>query len=218
MSILKQGIITVSGNNINDNILLNSATLTGKDDSIINNNITTGVHTGISGWKENRWSCSLDALNNPLSGKKITISLDFMCTDISKINAMVYGFGIIDNSNTRLSDVNLYVSSYSILDGSIANNTWSRIYYVYTIPTDWATNGTKYILQIKTNSNANGITMYHKRIKVEISDHPTPWCISSSDYSFTQKNGFIENQNYNNPDINTKIGNGWIACSNFNEI
>lgn len=216
--IIKQGIVSASGDGIRGNILLNSATLTGKNGSTVYNNITTGIHNGTSGWNEAYWPCSISAANNPLSGQKITISLDFMCTDISKISAMYYGFGIWNSSGTRVADTNLAVSSYTVLDGSRENNKWCRMYYTYAIPTDWTTSGSAYRLQIKTAAGAEGTTMYHKRIKVEICNYPTPWVISDSDYNFVKQVGLIENQNYDTPFINAKIANDWITVQDFIEI
>jgi len=220
LSIYKTGIIQSTGNTIPDNILLNSATLTGKSGSTVYNNITTGTHTGTSGWNEAYWPCSISAVGHPLSGKTLTISLDFMCTDISKIGAMYFGFGMWNASGSRIGDTNIAVSSYTVINGTRANNTWCRMYNTFTVATSWSTtDGATYRLQIKTAAGAEGATMYHKRIKIEQSSYPSMWTISNADVSNININkGFIENLSFNNPVIPAKVGTDYIQAMEIIEI
>jgi hypothetical protein len=182
---------------------LNSATLTGKNGSISEDNVTVGIHNGTSGWSEAYWQCNISASGNPLNGKTCTISLDFKTTDITKIGAMFFGFGTW-NSSTRVGDLNIAVSTYKVLNGTMANNTWCRISNTFTVPTTWTTEALTYRLQIKTNSGAEGAIMYHKRIKVEMNSFPTPWTICPNDIGFTSNYGITEYQDCYNPSI-TKI-------------
>lgn len=195
VSFYKTGTVLCDGDQVRKNLLLNSLELTGRTSSYIDSNgFTVGQHNGISGWSEAYWPLSISASGHPLSGKTLTISLDFMTNDITKTSGMFFGFGMW-NSSSRIGDSNLSVSSYSILSGEITNNTWSRIYYVYTVPTTWSTtDGVTYRLQIKTNSSANGAIMYHKAIKIEEGSTPTAWIPNENDYGHIGDTfSFIEN-------------------------
>lgn len=208
----KNGIVNISGTNISDNILLNSATLPGKNGSTIEDNITIGTHNGTSSWSEAYWPCSVSASGNPLNGKTVTISLDFKCTDVSKIGGMIFGFGTWNSSNTRVSDLNIYVSSYTVIDGIMSNNMWCRISNTFVVPTSWTGESYTYRLQIKTNSSAEGAVMYHKKIKVELNTSPTPWIISSTDIGFIPSNSLIELNN------KASIGKDFILNKEIIEI
>lgn len=217
VNISKNGII-LSNENISDNILLNSATLTGKNGSIVSNGITTGIHNGTSGWNEAYWPCSISASGNPLNGKVISISLDFMCTDISKISAMWFGFGTFNSSGGRVGDTNIGVNQYTILNGTMANNIWCRIGYVYTIPTTWTTEAATYRLQIKTSSGADGAIMYHRKIKIELGNHPTPYSICPADVGNIIYNNNLSENYQSEYNISTKIGKNYIQAKQIIEI
>ena len=216
VNITKQGIITSSGSTVNDNLLLNSATLTGKNGSTVSNNITTGTHNGTSGWSEAYWPISQSASGNPLSNQQVTISLDFKTTDTSKTGAMYFGFGEWNSANSRVADMNIAVSTYTVISGTMANNQWCRIAYTLTVPTTWTTDAATYKLQIKTAAGAEGAVMYHKRIKVELGNKPTAWTISSSDAGFKVNGAFCENIEASF--IPAKIGSDWIQSSEIIEV
>jgi hypothetical protein len=213
----KNGVISASGTGINTNLLLNSATLTGKNSSIVENGITTGVHNGTSSWSEAYWPLSVSASGNPLNGKNITISLDFKTTDISKIAGMYYGFGTFSSTNSRLGDTNIAVNTYTVINGTMANNQWCRIAYTYTVPTTWTQDTAYYYkIQIKTNSGADGAIMYHKKIKIEMGNYPTVWTICPNDANNISSHGFVEyNQSFNSP---AKFGNSYIQATELIEI
>ena len=218
VQIEKNSIIKVGGNGICENILKNSATLTGKTASTTFNGITTGQHNGTSGWSEAYWPCSISASGNPLSGKICTISLDFMTTDISKISSMYFGFGTFNSSGNRVADLNVAVSSYTVMNGTLSNNTWCRISNTFTIPSTWATEASTYRLQIKTSSGANGASMYHKRIKVELNDYPTNWTMCNDDVGFNMIKGFIEYQSYNTPFLPVSNASDSMYVTEINEV
>ena len=218
LKVNKNGIISASGSGNNPNMLLNSATLTGKNGSTVENGITIGTHNGTSGWNEAYWPLNQTAVNNPLNGKTVTISLDFMTTDTSKTAAMYYGFGVWNSSNSRVSDMNVTVSSYTVVNGTMANNKWCRIAYTLTVPTTWTDSGaTTYRLQIKTAAGADGAVMYHKRIKIELGNTPTPWCVCPNDAGFTSNHGFVEyTKCYDNSPA--KFGNDYVQATELIEI
>ena len=217
VSINKNGVLYITGKT-SDNILLNSATLTGKNGSTVSNGFTTGIHNGTSGWNEAYWPCSISASGNPLNGKVISISLDFMCTDISKISDMWFGFGTFNSSGGRVGDTNIGVNQYTVINGTMANNVWCRIGYVYTIPTTWTTEAATYRLQIKTSAGANGAVMYHRKIKVELNNYPTPYSICPSDIG----NMVIDNnlnENYGSEfDSLAKIAENYVQSKEIIEI
>lgn len=211
----KNGIISVSGTSINSNMLLNSATLTGKNGSIIENGITTGIHNGTSGWNEAYWPLNQSASGNPLNGKTITISLDFKTTDISKIASMFYGFGTFTSGNARLGDTNIAVNTYTVINGTMANNQWCRIAYTYTIPTTWTQDTAYYYkIQIKTNSGADGAIMYHKRIKIELGNTPTPWTLCPNDANSISNHNIVEYSSI----TPAKFGKDYIQVAEIIEI
>lgn len=215
LSINKNGVINTSGTSINPNMLLNSATLTGKNGSTVANGITTGIHNGTSGWNEAYWQINQSASGNPLNGKLVTISLDFMTTDITKTTAMYYGFGVWNSSNSRVSDMNITVSSYTVLNGSLVNNQWRRIAYTLTVPTTWTDSGaTTYRLQIKTAAGADGAIMYHKRIKIELGNTPTPWTLCPNDANSISNHNIVEYDNI----TPVKFGKDYIQATEILEI
>ena len=218
VSVNKNGTIIAPGSSIGENILLNSATLAGKNGSTTKDGITTGIHNGGTSWSEQYPRCSISAVGNPLNGQQVTISLDFKCNDVSKISTMYFGFATFNSSGARTADMNITVSGYTVIDGTRSNDQWCRMAYTLTVPTSWtSTTASTYNLQIKTDTNASGVVMNFKKIKIELGNKPTPWTPCSNDYNIKADLGLAESIDLL-PTPHAKLGTDWISCTELLEI
>lgn len=167
------------------NLLLNSKTLPGKTGTNIDNDgFSEGYTTGNGTWNEKQYWWSINATDNPLTGKQVCISLDFKTDDITKINKMAFSIGTYaSNKSTRKGDYNLYVTNYKTIDGTnLENDKWKRIYCVATIPSNFTHSDARYYaLQTKIAYDAGTPTMYYKKIKIELGNKPTDWSPAPED-------------------------------------
>lgn len=218
LSVNKNGIINAPGTSIGENILLNSATLAGKNGSTTKDGITTGIHNGGTSQSEQYPKCSISAANNPLNGQQVTISLDFMCNDASKIGTMYFGFATFNSGGGRTADMNITVSSYTVIDGTRESNKQCRMAYTLTVPTSQtSTAAATYNLQIKTDTNASGVIMYFKKIKIELGNKPTPQTPCPNDYNIKADLGLAESIDLL-PSPHTKFGTDQVSCAELLEI
>ena len=186
------------------NLLLNSKTLSGKTGTNIDNDgFSEGYTTGNGTWNEKQYWWSVNATDNPLTGKQVCISLDFKTDDITKINKMAFSIGTYaSNKTTRRGDYNLYVTSYKTIDGSdLENNKWTRIYCVATIPSSFTHSDARYYaLQTKIAYDAGTPTMYYKKIKIELGNKPTDWSPAPEDIESN-----LEDNYYTKTETESKI-------------
>lgn len=173
------------------NLLLNSKTgIAGTNDGTIVNGFMEGTNVGNgSNWREYYPVLSLNASDNPLVGKTITLSGEFKVTDVSKIDLCFFGIGIWNSSNGRIVDRNISISTYCLDDGKLANrsnitaNKWFHAYYVFTVPSDFThASADTYRGQLKIhNSGTSALTFSFRKLKIELGNKATDWSPAPED-------------------------------------
>ena len=154
-------------------------------------------------------------LASNISGKTITVSCDIRAYDLPSTNTSNYVYLTLQAYDTSTTNTRAGNRDYSIPSNFLKEGEWVRISYQRVVNfDDWAvgsgytTNNFNYISLALFNHSGKRIDF--RKAKVEIGDHPTPWCPNSSDTLYTTL-GYNDNIEYDT----SGFGNNGMRVSDF---
>ena len=214
----KTGIIYASGDEIGENLLLDSDTFSTSEWTI--NTIFTSsqnregetiLSASNTGETSNQWrriipKTQFDYNNYP---DGITVSFDFMCDDLAALDhKCICSLQVYNSSGTR---VGWYESKNSFTEANYVGSTaledgvWKRLSCHFTQANLKVVSSSSYTVSdvsyttLSFNLVKNG-SIHFKKIKAEAGTVATPWTMNKNDWGFVGNNhGFIERFNGEHP-------------------